>query len=189
MTLEQLSWHVDDVIKRELQGVKGVGRVERYGGVSREIRILLDPDRLLSLGITAADVNRQVRATNVDIGSGRGEVGGQEQAIRILAGARKVEQLAETKITIPGGRYVRLSELGRVIDDATEPRSFARLNGQPVVSFSVFRSKGSSELTVADCGREEARRPRQGASQRQRHQDRRRRRLHQGQLRSRHGGR
>ncbi|CAN1723158.1 Efflux RND transporter permease subunit [Hyphomicrobium sp. 1Nfss2.1] len=150
MTLEQLSWHVDDVIKRQLQGLKGVGRVERYGGVDREIRILLDPDRLLAFGITAAEVNSQVRATNVDLGGGRGEVGGQEQAIRTLAGARKVEDLAETKILLPGGRKVRLSDLGRVIDDASEQRSFARLDGQPVVTFSVFRSKGSSELSVAD---------------------------------------
>ena len=150
MTLEQLSWHVDDVIKRQLQGQKGVGRVERYGGVDREIRILLDPDRLLAFGITAAEVNTQVRATNVDMGGGRGEVGGQEQAIRTLAGARKVEELAETKILLPGGRHVRLSDLGQVIDDASEQRSFARLNGEPVVTFSVFRSKGSSELSVAD---------------------------------------
>ena len=150
MTLEQLSWHVDDVIKRRLQGQKGVGRVERYGGVDREIRILLDPDRLLAFGITAAEVNAQVRATNVDMGGGRGEVGGQEQAIRTLAGARKVEELADTKILLPRGRHVRLSDLGRVIDDASEQRSFARLNGEPVVTFSVFRSKGSSELSVAD---------------------------------------
>jgi len=149
MTLEQLSWHVDDVIKRALLGLKGVGRVERNGGVEREIRVLLDPNRLLSLGITAADVNRQLRATNVDLGSGRGEVGGQEQAIRILAGARKVEDLAQTKIVLPAGREVRLGDLGRVIDDATEARSFARLDGKPVVSFAVFRSKGASELSVA----------------------------------------
>ena len=150
MTLEQLSWHVDDVIKRQLQGLKGVGRIERYGGVDREIRVLLDPDRLLGLGITAAEVNNQVRATNVDLGGGRGEVGGQEQAIRTLAGARRVGDLAETKILLPGGRHVRLSDLGQVIDDASEQRSFARLNGEPVVTFSVFRSKGSSELSVAD---------------------------------------
>jgi HAE1 family hydrophobic/amphiphilic exporter-1 len=151
MTLEQLSWHVDDVIKRELLVVKGVGRVERYGGVKREIRVLLDPERLLAYGVTAADINRQIRATNVDIGSGRGEVGQQEQAIRILAGAKTVAELSETKIAIPGGRYVRLSDLGRVIDDAEEPRSFARLDGQPVVSFSIFRSKGASELSVAEA--------------------------------------
>jgi len=150
MTLEQLSWHVDDVIKRQLQGLKGVGRVERYGGVDREIRIQLDPDRLLAFGITAAEVNNQVRATNVDLGGGRGEIGGQEQAIRTLAGARRVEELADTKILLPGGRHVRLSDLGEVKDDASEQRSFARLNGEPVVTFSVFRSKGSSELSVAD---------------------------------------
>ncbi|MGL4397224.1 MAG: efflux RND transporter permease subunit [Hyphomicrobium sp.] len=148
MTLEQLSWHVDDIVKRRLQALKGVGRIERYGGVDREIRILLDPDRLLALGVTAAEVNRQVRATNVDLGTGRGEVGGQEQAIRMLAGAREVEALAETKIVLSGGREVRLGDLGRVIDGAEEPRNFATVDSKPVVAFGIFRSKGSSEMSV-----------------------------------------
>lgn len=150
MTLEQLSWHVDDVVKRKLMTLKGVGKVERYGGVKREIRIELDPDRLLAYGVTAAEVNRQVRATNTDLGSGRGEVGGQEQAIRVLAGARDMAALAATKIDLASGRQVRLSDLGRVYDDAQEQRSFGRLNGEPVVAFSIFRSKGSSEVTVRD---------------------------------------
>lgn len=149
LTLEQLSWHVDDVIKRQLQGLKGVGRVERQGGVDREIKIILDPDRLLALGITASSVNAQVRATNVDLGGGRGEIGGQEQTIRTLAGARRVEDLADTKIVIPGGRDVRLKDLGRVVDSNSEPRAFARLNGEPVVTFAIFRVKGASDLSVA----------------------------------------
>lgn len=148
MTLEQLSWHVDDVIKRQMLGLKGIGKVERYGGVKREIRIALDPDRLLAFGITAAEVSNQLRATNVDLGSGRGEVAGQEQAIRVLAGARTVATLAGTKIKLSGGRQVRLSDLGTVTDDASEQRSFGRLNGEPVVSFAIFRSKGSSEMSV-----------------------------------------
>lgn len=151
MTLEQLSWFVDDVIKRRLQATKGVGRVERYGGVDREIRVNLDPDKLLAYGITAAQVNAQVRSTNVDLGSGRGELGSQEQAIRTLAGARQVTALGDAKIILAGGREVRLKDLGQVIDDASEQRSFARLDGRPVVSFSVFRTKGSSELTVSDA--------------------------------------
>jgi hydrophobe/amphiphile efflux-1 (HAE1) family protein len=150
LTLEQLSWHVDDVVSRELQGLKGVGRVERYGGVDREIRISLDPDRLLALGTTAGEVNRQIRATNVDLAGGRGEVGGQEQAIRTLASAKTVAELADSKIQLTGGREVRLKELGRVEDSNSEPRAFGRLNKQPVVSFAVFRSKGSSELSVKD---------------------------------------
>ncbi len=151
MTLEELSWHVDDVVKRKLQGLKGVGRVERYGGVTREIVVSLNPDRLLALGITAGDVSRQLRATNLDIGGGRGELGGQEQAIRTLAGARNVDSLTETKIILSGGRELRLKDLGRVEDSNSEPRSFARLNGSPVVSFSVFRAKGASELTVGEA--------------------------------------
>jgi len=151
MTHEQLSWHVDDVIKRKLQATKGVGRVERYGGVDREIRVNLDPDKLLAYGISPADVNRQVAATNIDLGSGRGEVGGQEQAIRTLAGARQVTTLANAKIILAGDREVRLKDLGTVVDGASEQRAFGRLNGQPVVSFSIFRTKGSSELSVADA--------------------------------------
>jgi len=149
-TLEQLSWHVDDVVARELQARKGVGRVDRYGGVDREIRISLDPDRLLALGVTAAEVNRQVRATNVDLAGGRGQIGGQEQAIRTLASARSVAELSDAKIILPGGREVRLHELGTVEDSNSEPRSFGRLNGQPVVAFTVFRSKGASELSVKE---------------------------------------
>ena len=152
MTLEQLSWYADDVVKRTLQGLRGVGKVDRIGGVDREILVSLDPDRLLAFGVTAADVNRQVRATNTDLAGGRGEVGGQEQSIRTLAGARTVEDLARTKIWLPGGREVRLDELGTVSDSWSEPRSFARLDGEmPVVALSIFRAKGASELDVKNA--------------------------------------
>ena len=112
MTPEELSWFVDDVVMRALQGVKGVSQIERFGGVEREIRIALDPDRLLAFGITAGDVNRQLRATNVDLAGGRGEIGGREQAIRTLAGKQSVADLAATAITLPRGRKVRLDQLG-----------------------------------------------------------------------------
>ncbi len=150
MTLEELSWYVDDVVKRQLQGLTGVGRVERYGGVDREIRIDLDPAKLQSLGVTAGDISRQINSTNTDVGAGRGQIGGQEQAIRTLGAAKSLKDLADTKIALPGGRQARLQDVGRVIDSNEEPRSFARHNGNPVVTFSVFRSKGASATSVGD---------------------------------------
>jgi hydrophobic/amphiphilic exporter-1 (mainly G- bacteria), HAE1 family len=155
MTLEELSWHVDDVVKRELQGIAGVGRVERIGGVEREIRVELDPDRLMALGVTAANVNQQIRSLNIDLAGGRADIAGQEQTIRTLAGAATPEQLSNLKISLQNGREIRLSELGRVLDTAKEPRSFARLNGEPVVSFSVYRSKGASDVVVAAAAEEQ----------------------------------
>ncbi len=150
MTLEELSWFVDDTIKRAIQGQTGIGRVDRYGGSDREVRVELDEDRLNSFGISAADVNAQLRRMNMDLGSGRGQVGGSEQAIRTLGDTRDVTALADTMIALPNGRFVRLSELGKVIDTYEEPKSFARFNGQPGVTFAVFRAKGASEVSVAE---------------------------------------
>src|ERR1700716_2028461 len=104
LTAEQVSWFVDDAIARGLQGVRGVAQVKRAGGVNREIRISLLPDRLIALGITAPDVNEQLRATNVDLPGGRGDVGSQEQTIRMLAGAATVQDLANSTIVLSGGR-------------------------------------------------------------------------------------
>ena len=149
MTPEELSWFVDDVVVRALQGVKGVSQIERVGGVEREIRVSLDPDRLLAFGITAGDVNRQLRATNVDLAGGRGEIAGREQAIRTLAGKQTVADLAGTMIALPKGRKVRLDELGTVTDATAEPRAFATLDGAPVVAFAISRAKGASDVVVA----------------------------------------
>jgi hydrophobe/amphiphile efflux-1 (HAE1) family protein len=148
LSVEQLSWFVDDTVVRDLQSVRGVGEVKRFGGLDREIRVSLDPEKLLALGVTAAAVNEQVRADNVDLGGGRGEVSGQEQAIRTLAGARSVANLSALPIALPGGRKVRLDELGTVNDAAAEPRSFTRLFDQPIVAFAVTRAKGASDVTV-----------------------------------------
>ena len=148
MSVEQLSWFIDDTVARDLQSIHGVGEVKRFGGVDREIRVSLDPQKLLALGVTAAAVNEQVRADNVDLGGGRGEVAGQEQAIRTLAGARSVADLAALPIALTGGRKVRLDELATIVDGAAEPRTFTRLFDQPIVAFGVTRAKGASDVTV-----------------------------------------
>ncbi|MGK9051907.1 efflux RND transporter permease subunit [Neorhizobium petrolearium] len=150
MTLEEISWFVDDTVKRALQGQPGIGRIDRYGGSDREIRVSLNPAKLDAYGITAADVNRQLRGTNVDLGSGRGQVAGNEQTIRTLGDARNVQQLADTTITLPNGRFVKLTELGTITDTYEEPKSFSRFNGAPSVTFAVFRAKGASEVSVAE---------------------------------------
>jgi multidrug efflux pump subunit AcrB len=155
LSLEELSWFVDDVVTRSLQGRPGIGRVDRYGGADREIRVELDPVRLNSFGITAAQVNQQLRLTNTNAGSGRAELGTGEQAIRTLGDATSVQRLAATTIALPSGRTVRLADLGSVIDTNEELRSFSSLNGDQVVSFSVFRAKGASEVSVAEVVNEQ----------------------------------
>ncbi|MET0906927.1 MAG: efflux RND transporter permease subunit, partial [Tardiphaga sp.] len=150
-TPEQLSWFVDDVVKRALQGVRGVAQVERIGGVEREILVSLDPDRLQAAGLTAVDVSRRLRGTNVDLAGGRAEIGKNDQAIRTLAGAKTLNELAGTMISLPSGGEVRLEDLGTVTDTIADRRTFARLNGEPVVALGIKRSKGASDVVVAEA--------------------------------------
>jgi hydrophobe/amphiphile efflux-1 (HAE1) family protein len=150
LTQEELSWFVDNTITKRLLGVTGVAQVERGGGVSREIRVELDPARMQSLGITAVDVNDQLRALNQDAAGGRAQLGGGEQSIRVLGGARTAATLGETQIMLPGGRFARLSDLAEVRDSVGEIRSIARLNGRPATTFDVVKAKGYSDVNTDD---------------------------------------
>ena len=148
-TPEQLSYFVDDIVKRELQGVRGVAQVERIGGVDREILVSLDPDRLQAAGLTAVNVSQSLRGTNVDLAGGLAEIGKNDQAIRTLAGAKTLNDLAGTMIPLFGGGEVRLEDLGSVTDTIADRRTFARFNGEPVVALGIKRAKGASDVVVA----------------------------------------
>ncbi|MCQ0968921.1 efflux RND transporter permease subunit (plasmid) [Paracoccus sp. TK19116] len=149
-TIEEVSKFTDDVIGRELSNVDGVGKIGRIGGADREIKVELDPDRLLAHGLTAAEISQQLRAKNIDLGGGRGDLSGTEYSIRTLGAADSVAQLAATPIAIANGRTIRLDQLGEVIDGASEERSFALMDGQPVVAFGVYRASGKSDLGAGD---------------------------------------
>ena len=145
---QELSWFVDDQLTRRLLAVTGVGAVTRVGGVTREVRVALDPLRLQSLGVTAAEVSQQLRAVQLESAGGRADLGGAEQPLRTLATMQTAEQIAALQIPISGGRHVRLDQLARVSDTWAEPRSAALLDGRPVIGFEVSRSRGASEVEV-----------------------------------------
>lgn len=109
----------------------------------------LDPDRLQAMGLTAVNVSQSLRGTNVDVAGGRAEIGKNDQAIRTLAGAKTLGDLAGTMVPLFGGGEVRLDDLGTVTDTIADRRTFARFNGEPVVALGIKRSKGASDVKVA----------------------------------------
>src|SRR5918993_652847 len=137
MTLEELSWYVDNTVAKRLLG--------------------LEPAALQAQGITAAQVNQQLRQTNLNAAGGRAEIAGSEQSVRVLGNASDAYELSQTQIAVPGGRTVRLADLGEVKDAYSEQRTIAKMNGRQVISFNVQRSKGSSEVTTYDKSWEELR--------------------------------
>jgi multidrug efflux pump subunit AcrB len=150
MTLEQLSWFVDNTVAKRLLGVPGMAQVRRSGGVSREIRVILDPARMQSYGVTAAQVNLQLRQINLNAAGGRAEIAGAEQSVRVLGNARNAIGLADTQISLGAGRSVRLGDIAEVRDAYAEQRSIAKMNGRQVLSFSLAKAKGNSDVAVYD---------------------------------------
>ncbi len=149
-SVEELSDLVDREIARALLNVEGVAQVNRLGGVDREIRVDLEPDSLLAYGITATEVNEQIRNFNLNLPGGRSQIGGQEQNIRTLGSVKSISALKDYPIILSNGDRIALGRLGQVQDSYADPRQSAYLNGEPVVGFSILRSTGSTLVTVEE---------------------------------------
>ena len=147
---EALSWFVDNQVSKAMRAVRGVGSVARVGGVTREVRVELDPARLLALNASAADISRQLRNVQQDASGGRADVGGIEQSVRTIATVQSAAELGRLDINLADGRRIRLDQVARVSDTVAEKRSGALLNGQPVVGFEIVRSRGAGETDVAE---------------------------------------
>ena len=153
-----LSWFVDNNISKAMLGVKGVGAVNRVGGVNRQVRIEIDPDKLVALKATAADISRQLRQVQQEASGGRTAIGDAEQSVRTVATVQSAEELAAMQIPLSDGRSIRLDQVASVEDTMAERRSIAMLNGKPVVGFELVRSKGASEVDVMNGARAELKR-------------------------------
>ncbi len=146
---QDLSWFVDNAVTKRLLNVPGVGAVKRMGGVSREVRVELDAGKMAALNVAAVDVSRRLRQVQQEAPGGRGDVSGAEQSVRTIATVKTVAELARLDLPLADGRHIRLDQVASVTDTVAEPRSMATQDGQKVVGFEIFRTKGASELDVA----------------------------------------
>ena len=150
MTMEQLSWFVDDTVSKRLMAIQGMGAVERSGGVDREIRVILDPARMQAQGVTAAQINNVLRQVNLNAAGGKAEIAGSRQSVRVLGNAIDAYALSQTQISL-GDRTVKLADVANVSDGFSEQSRIGKIGGKQVVSFSIARAKGASDLTVFDA--------------------------------------
>lgn len=150
MTLEQLSWFIDDTVSKRLLAVPGMASVSRGGGVNREILVTLDPAKMQGFGVTAIQVNSALRQANLNAGGGRAEIGGTRQSVRVIGNAKTAFELSETDIPVGGGRTAKLRDLAQVSDSYGEITSRSKFDGKPVAVFGMTRARGASDVTVYD---------------------------------------
>jgi len=149
MDEESLSWFVDDTVGKAILAIPGVGRMDRMGGLTREVRVAVDPVRMAALGVTAVDISQALRNMQQESSGGRGQFGREEQSARVIATVRQAADLAAFPVSLPDGRKLRLDQIATIHDASAERAQIALLDGKPVVGFKVFRAKGYDETVIA----------------------------------------
>jgi len=156
MSRRELTEIADKQVRRVIQTVDGVGSVDLNGGQGRQVRVLLDAQKLTSHNFTVLDVRGALQRENIEAPGGRMITGPQELGIRTLGRVTSAEQFGEIVIGTRGGTPVRIRDVAQVEDGAQELRTWSAVfrkgggAGQEVVSVQVLRQSGTNTVRVAD---------------------------------------
>ena len=148
MSVEDLSWFVDDTITKRLSDIQGVGAISRIGGLERQITVAADPIVMSGLQLAIVQLSQQIAGIQQDSSGGEAKVGNTTQTIRVLGAVERARELNELQINVPTGGTQTLGRLAQVTDGAADPSSIAKLDGKTVVAFNITRSRGASEVEV-----------------------------------------
>ncbi|HEY8225633.1 MAG TPA: efflux RND transporter permease subunit [Pyrinomonadaceae bacterium] len=144
----------DKKIKQQIESISGVGQVTIIGGRTREIQVWVDPDKLRAFNVTVAQVADAVRAQNLELPGGRVDEGTRELTVRTMGRIVQPSDFNDLVVGNRGTYSVKLSDVGYAEDGAEEPRTEARLNGQPAVTLIVSKQSGQNTVAVADAVKE-----------------------------------
>ena len=155
MSRRELTEIADKQVRRAIQAVDGVGSVDLNGGQGRQIRVLLDAQKLTSHNFTVLDVRSALQRENIEAPGGRMITGPQELGLRTLGRVTSAEQFGEIVIGTRGGTPVRVRDVAQVEDGAQELRTWSALfrkgtTAQDVVAIQVLRQSGANTVRVAD---------------------------------------
>ncbi|MCM3903621.1 MAG: efflux RND transporter permease subunit [Pyrinomonadaceae bacterium] len=153
-SLREVTDVADKKIKEQIESINGVGEVQIIGGRTREIQVWVDPDKLRSFNVTVAEVATAVRAQNMEVPGGRVDEGARELTVRTMGRIVEPAEFNNLVVANRGTYSVKLSDIGYAEDGAEEPRTEARLNGQPAVTLIVSKQSGQNTVAIADAVKE-----------------------------------
>ncbi len=149
-SIEDLTTLASEDIRRKLESAGGVGEVRIAGGLEREIRIELHPDRMQAMGIGVSEVMGSLARQNMDIPAGRLEGESREQLVRVTGRITDPAQFGDVIITNRNGRPLRVRDIATVREGTSEERSIALYDGRRSVSLDLLKVSGANTVAVAD---------------------------------------
>lgn len=153
--LDELTLTLERDIAKRLEQIPGVGTIDVWGGVHREIRVNLKRDRLIASGLTATDVQTAITAENSTLPGGSVKSGFTDIYVRTLGEYTSINQIAETIITRVDGKPIRVRDVATVEDDYEDLNRVVNVNDQPMIRMGIRKQTGSNTVEVAEMIRNE----------------------------------
>lgn len=138
------------LIKEDLETLSGVGSVSLVGGLERSINVEIDAKRLAAYGLSLAQVRSALRAQNLELPSGHVDQGSRELTLRTMGRLQRVEDFQSLIVGNVQGRPIVLKDVATIHDGFVEPRTIARLDGEPAVSLLLRKQSGTNTVEVIE---------------------------------------
>jgi hydrophobe/amphiphile efflux-1 (HAE1) family protein len=149
--VRDLTEAADKKVRRQLEAINGVGKVNAIGGRDRQINILMNPLALRAESVTPLDVMRALQTQNLVTPGGSLEAGPKSITLKIDGRVSSVEQIERLSIRASGGRILRISDVAKVVDGKKELESIARYEGEDLVALSIVKQGGTNTIQVVDA--------------------------------------
>ena len=146
----ELTTIADQLVKKRLENVRGVGSVTLVGGVKREIKIYLKPNEMEALGLGVDQVINALRNENQELPTGAIRSLDNEKVVQIQGRIKNPQDFGRIIVTKRGGQAVLLSQVASIVDGQEEQESLALHNGQRTVALDILKAQGQNTIEVAD---------------------------------------
>ena len=140
----------DQIVRKRLERVGGVAKVDVGGLTVRQVRIDLDPQRLRAYQLTPADVSAALQRANADVPVGLLSSAKEDALVRVEGRVRDAKAFNEVVVATRGSLVVRLGDLGTLVEREQEPNSLSRIDGVPAISFYVYKQQDANIVTTGD---------------------------------------
>src|SRR5450830_260911 len=149
-SLRELTTISDQVIKKRLENVRGVGSVTLVGGVKRQINIYVKPVEMEALGIGVDQVINAIKNENQELPTGAIRTAANEQVVQVQGRVKNPEDFKRIIVARRGGQPVTLAQIANVVDGQEEQETLALYNGQRTLALDILKAQGQNTIDVAD---------------------------------------
>lgn len=155
LNLADLTVLLEREIIQRFEQIDGVGTINIWGGIEREVKIDINRDRLIASGLSTTQVQQAISRENATLPGGNVNAGITRLYVRTLGEYESIDQIKNTVITTIDGHPIRVKDIANVTFSYQDLSRVVTIDGKPMVRFGIQKQTGANTVAVAEEIRKE----------------------------------